>query len=279
MGPRAWALLLVLPVLLGLSVLAHAQADVAAPASGENVAEKPYVPIRPLNQDQGGSADLQEENPPLDVIDAPTAATLDTRSFYSRSRFYSGGGVLQYLSFGVFNGLNIGASLSMDSLIGRQNPVRVRAPEAQIKYRFFDGSRYIPALAVGYDGQGYDYNQVTKNYNENRRGFYLVGSQELGIPGLEIHPSINVSDFNSNAFGGAIPLTYTYENRVAGLIEWDNITGQESASRLNAGVRVFVTQNLHIDFAVRGIGQRGNFPDGTPRGVERIIQLSYTGSF
>ncbi|HVC08487.1 MAG TPA: hypothetical protein VNH15_00930 [Elusimicrobiota bacterium] len=270
---RALALFLV----LGLCAGARAQSDAAAPAPAN--APKPYIPIRPLNPGQDQNAGEEEANPSLDVIDAPTAATLDQGSFYSRSRFYSAGGILQYLSFGVFDGLNIGASVSLDSLIGRQSPIRVRAPEAQIKYRFYDGGRFVPAMAVGYDGQGYDYDQITKNYNENRRGIYWVASQELGIPGLEVHPSVNLSDFNSSSFGGAIPITYTYQDRVAAMLEWDNINSLMSQSRLNAGVRFFVTPALHIDFAVRGIGQSGRFPDGTHRGTERVIQLVYTGSF
>ena len=272
---RAVALLLV----LGLCAGVRAQSGVAAPAPTGESAQKPYIPIRPLNPGQNPDIAAGEGNPVLDVIDAPTAAALDQGSFYSRSRFYSSGGLLQYLSFGVIDGLNIGASLSMDNLVGRQSPIRVRAPEAQIKYRFYDGGRFVPAMAVGYDGQGYDYDQVTKNYNENRRGIYWVASQELGIPGLEVHPSVNLSDFNSNSFGGSIPLTYTYRDRVAGMIEWDNINSLMAQSRLNVGVRFFVTPSLDIDFAVRGIGQRGRFPDGTHRGTERVIQLVYTGSF
>jgi len=270
---RALALFLV----LGLCAGARAQSDAAAPAPAN--APKPYIPIRPLNPGQDQNTNAEEINPSLDVIDAPTAATLDQGSFYSRSRFYSAGGILQYLSFGVFNGLNIGVSVSLDSLIGRESPIRVRAPEAQIKYRFYDGGRFVPAMAVGYDGQGYDYDQITKNYNENRRGIYWVASQELGIPGLEVHPSVNLSDFNSSSFGGSIPVTYTYRDRVAAMLEWDNINSLMAQSRLNVGVRFFVTPALHIDFAVRGIGQSGRFPDGTHRGTERVIQLVYTGSF
>ncbi|MHB2026384.1 MAG: hypothetical protein ACYCPQ_07060 [Elusimicrobiota bacterium] len=269
----AFARALALLLLVGFCSKALAQAD-AVSANGPD--SKPYIPIRPKMDDAGEQMDGA---PDLQVIDAPTAAVLDSGFFYSRTRFYSGGGALQYLSFGVFNGLNVGASLSMDNLVGRQNPVRVREPEAQIRYRFYDGNRFIPAMAIGYDGQGYDYDQTTQSYNEPRRGLYWVGSQELGIPGLEIHPSVNIADLNSNSLGGAVPLVYTYRNRVAALVEWDNINNLLAQSRLNAGVRFFVTPNFHLDFDVRGIGQTGRFPDGTNRGTERVIQMGYTDSF
>ncbi len=212
------------------------------------------------------------------VIDAPTAATLDPRTFAVKSRLYSAGGFLQYFSLGAFRGLNIGASMSADGLVGNTSPIGVRTPQAQIKYRFYDGNRYLPALAIGYDGQGYDYNRVTHSYNEPGRGFYLVGSRELGIPGLELHPSINVSDVNPNSVFGALPLTYTIKNTVALLAEWDNIHNFVD-SRVNLGLRIYVTSHFDIDIAARGVGQGGYYSDGTFRGPERIIQLRYIGNF
>jgi hypothetical protein len=211
------------------------------------------------------------------IIDAPTAATLDPGIFAVQSRFYSGGGLLQYVSLGVFNGLNIGASMSGDGLVGNAPSIGLRTPQAQIKYRFYDGNRYMPALAIGYDGQGYDYNRVTHSYNEPGRGFYLVGSRELGLPGLEIHPSINVSNVNPNAVFGALPLTYTIKNKVALLVEWDNIHNFVD-SRVNLGLRFYVTTHLEIDIAARGVGQGGYYSDGVLRGPERIVQLRYIGN-
>ena len=49
--------------------------------------------------------------------------------------------------------------------------------------------------------------------------------------------------------------------------------------RTDAGLRVHLTPALHIDFAVRGIGQGGSYADGSARGPERIVQMKYTGNF
>jgi opacity protein-like surface antigen len=216
--------------------------------------------------------------PDSEIIDAPTTAVLDDHAYSTRSRFYSQGGILEYLSFGVYPGVNLGASAAVDGFIGDQKQIRARAPNAQVKWRFYEGDQTWPSLALGYDGQGYEYNAAIQRFNERQRGFYVVGTKELGIPGLELHPSINISDFNSNAIFGALPVTYNFRDKVELLLEWDNIATW-SGSRFNTGLRFFVTQNFHIDCAVRAVGAGGAFSDGSPRGPERIVQLKYSSNF
>lgn len=224
----------------------------------------------------GGSGGLLQ--PDVNVIDAPTSAVLDYGGYSSLSRFYAQGGVLEYVNFGIFQSLNLGGSLSMDGIIGNSRNVRLRAPNVQVKYRFYDGDRWFPSAALGYDGQGYDYNSVDKRYNNRQRGFYVVATQELGVPGLEVHPSMNISDFDSNAFFGSIPLSYNIKDKVSLLAEWDNIQNFLD-SRFNAGVRAYLTPHFHLDFAVRRIGQGGTYANGDVRAPERIVQIRYSGNF
>ena len=246
-------------------------------------ADPQMIPIKPKSEADQAVEGLVPSptglvEPDTMVIDAPTAATLDPGTFAVQSRFYSGGGLLQYISLGVFRGLNIGASMSADGLVGSHSSVGIRTPQAQIKYRFFDGNRYLPALAVGYDGQGYDYNPLIHDYSQQGRGFYLVGSQELLIPGLQIHPSVNVSGTNSNSVFGAIPITYTIKNKIELLAEWDNINNFVD-SRVNLGIRFYVTRHFDIDIAARTINEGGYYSNGEPRGPERIVQFRYIGNF
>ncbi|MFI5363931.1 MAG: hypothetical protein ACHQ49_18370, partial [Elusimicrobiota bacterium] len=221
-----------------------------------------------------------EDAPPPDseIIDAPTSSVLDDHAYSTRSRLYSQGGLLEYLAFGVYPGVNLGASAAVDGLIGNQNDVRMRAPSIQAKWRFYEGNQTLPSFAVGYDGQGYLYNSSTQRFNERQRGFYVVATKEFGVPGLQFHPSFNISDFNSNAIFGALPLTYNIRDKAELLLEWDNIADWND-SRLNAGARYFLNKNFHIDFAVRAIGAGGAFSNGASRGPERILQLKYSNSF
>ncbi len=216
--------------------------------------------------------------PDTDVIDAPTTAVLDNYGYSARSRFYSRGGLLQHLSFGVYPGINLGASAAIDGLIGDESHVRMRAPTAQVKYRFYEGDAQLPSFAVGFDGQGYAYNTGIRRFNQRQRGFYVVATKELGVPGLELHPSFNVSDFDSNSIFGSIPLSINIRDKASILLEWDNIANW-SDSRLNAGLRAYLTPNFNVDFAVRAIGAGGVYSDGARRGPERIVQLKYSNSF
>ena len=225
----------------------------------------------PTARDGGLQADTE-------VIDAPTTAVLDNYGYSSRSRFYSRGGILQYLAFGVYPGVNLGASAAIDGLIGDEQHVRMRAPTAQVKWRFYEGDNELPSFAVGFDGQGYSYNSIPRRFNQRQRGFYVVASKELGVPGLQLHPSFNVSDFDSNGVFGSLPLTINIRDKVTILMEWDNINNW-SDSRLNMGLRAYLTQSFAVDFAVRAIGAGGAYSDGAQRGPERVVQLRYSNSF
>ncbi|MDO8756469.1 MAG: hypothetical protein Q7J64_00510 [Elusimicrobiota bacterium] len=245
--------------------------DLSAQAPASEVKIKPKAAARSSARDGGGTPDT-------DVIDAPTTAVLDNYGYSARSRFYARGGILQHLSFGVYPGINLGASASVDGLIGDERHVRMRAPTAQIKYRFYAGDSEMPSFAVGFDGQGYRYNQNDRRFNQRQRGFYVVATKELGVPGLELHPSFNISDFDSNGIFGSLPLSINIRDKASILLEWDNINNW-SDSRLNMGLRAYLTPSFQVDFAVRAIGAGGFYGDGAPRGPERVVQLKYSNAF
>lgn len=265
---------LLVTALLGLTAGPAFAADPPETPASE---AKPSSPrLRSKEASAGGGGELL--SPDVDLIDTPTTAVLDYGGYSARSRFFRQGGLLQYVSFGVFQGVNLGASLTIDGLVGDNRIVRVRAPSAQVKWRFYEGDRSLPSLALGFDGQGWSYNQQDKRYNHRQRGFYVVGSQELGVPGFMFHPSVNVSDFDTNDIYGALPLSYNFRDKLTLMAEWDAINNFRD-SRLNGGVRVYVTPRFQVDFAVRGIGQGGEYPNGDSRGPERVVQLRYAASF
>jgi len=216
--------------------------------------------------------------PDTTLIDIPTASALDLGGFQSRTRFFSSGGFLETLGFGVYPRVNLGVSFNVDRLVGNDSPVQIRRPELNMKIRFFDGDRLIPAFAMGFNGQGYFYNKPSKTYNQKQRGLYFVGSQEIGLPGLQAHAGMNIWDFDSNGVGGFLASSLNIRDRVKLMVEWDNLNSIFD-SRFNSGLRVYMTPNFNFDFAVRGIGQGGRHPDGQPRDPERVMQFKYIGHF
>jgi hypothetical protein len=264
-----------LMVLTGASCWAADAPDAPAYVQPVKIRPKTAALQKESSEGQEGSG---LNAPETSVIDAPTAAVLDYGGYSSQTRFYSSGGLLEYASFGVYHRLNLGASFSVNGLIGSDTAVRVLPPEVQVKYRIYDGDRYLPAFGAGYDGQGFDYSATEKLYHDRQRGFYVVASDELGVPGLQAHPSLNISDVNTNSIFGSIPLSYNIRDKATVLFEWDNISNFGN-SRVNSGLRVYLTPKFQVDFAVRRIGQGGFFADNTSRGPERIVQFKYSGNF
>lgn len=217
--------------------------------------------------------------PDVEMIDVPTAGILDYYGFLIKTRAYSGGGVVGGLNFGVMERLNLGASMSVDRFIGSDPGVKMRKPEIQVKYRFYDGGYYIPAMALGYDGQGYYYNPAAKKYLEKGHGLYVAGSKEIGLPGLALHGGFNVPDFDNNYLFSFLGLNYTLEEKVAFMVEYDNMFHDADPKRFNAGMRFYVTPYFQLDVAAREIGANEDFKNGWKRKTERIVQMRYTTSF
>jgi len=217
--------------------------------------------------------------PDVEMLDIPTAGILDYYGFMMKTRFYSGGGVLGSLNFGVLERLNMGAAMTVDKLIGSDSGIKMHRPEIQVKFRFFDGGYYLPAAAVGYDSQGYYYDAATKKYLEKGKGLYVVGSKEIGVSNLVLHGGFNISDFDNNLYFGFVGFNYTLEDKLAFILEYDNLFHSDDSSRVNAGTRIYITPYFQLDIGLREIGRNDTLSTGVKRKAERIVQMRYTTSF
>ena len=204
------------------------------------------------------------------LIDTPTAEVLALRDFGLRTRFFSGGGVLTYFDFTVINRLSIGASFTVEHLIGENDEdLKLLVPALQLKYRFYDGSEVLPAFALGFDNQGFYYDHDKDEYKQKAKGLYLAATKEIFTPGLIFNPGLNVTvdDFEFDKLAGFASLAYNIKDAVNLMFEWDNIHNFKD-SRLNAGGRIYITEYFALDFAVRNFNGK----------AERIAQLKYTCS-
>jgi len=205
-------------------------------------------------------------------VDIPTADVLDPKTFSTSFRFYSEGGITSRLVLGPFKRLNVGFSLDAQRLIGGNDPHMIR-PSAFIKFRFFDGTDIIPAFAIGYDNQGYLYQEASRDFLQREKGIYLVGSHEIFLPDFELHAGINIPrvDEDGTPFGffGA---TWKIVPTFALLAEYDNVQ-KSPDNRVNLGGRFWVTPYFNIDVAARNVGR------GASRGAERIVRLNYVTNF
>ncbi len=205
----------------------------------------------------------------VDVIDSPTPNTVDYGGYRLNFRFYKEGGILSTISFGVFRRLNIGASWDNEKVIGSDDP-RTNKPALQAKFRIYDGSMVIPAIAIGYDGQGRFFDKVKDEYAERDRGLYMSMGREIFFPRFEAYGGVNISKFKEGEVYGSIGLSYTIEDKFVLMTEYDNIRNGVD-NRWNAGIRVFAMQQLHIDFAFRQIASN--------KDKDRLVRINFVGSF
>ncbi len=222
-----------------------------------------------------GEAGISLKNRDINVIDIPTAEVVDHYGYNVSFRFGSEGALQTKTSFGVFPRLNLGFGLDGERVLGTED-ARLNKPTINIKFRLFDGKKNLPALALGYDGQGYVYNRTSDEYEQREKGLYLVSTSEIFAKDLLLHIGGNIFDFEEgDSVRGFAGLSYTYEQTVGLLFEYDHAT-EYNERRINFGLRYFVSPVFTVD----GIGR--NIPDGadgTARETERIVKLNYTGSF
>lgn len=211
------------------------------------------------------------------IIDVPTADTLDRYQASFLTRAYDHGTVMESIDFGVYPRINLGVSVAVHELLGSSSSVRVLDPDFQAKWKVYDGSLYLPAIAIGYDGRRYGYGYDsrrnytrTKDYLDDRKGGYITFSREIIVPGLHASAGVNLSDFDFDDLYMFSGLFYNLAEKAALMAEWDNIRNIRD-SRLNLGVRFYLHPSLALDGAVRRVG-RGDES-------ERILQIRYVTNF
>lgn len=211
----------------------------------------------------------------IQVIDIPTADVVDHYGYNVNFRFGSEGALQTKTAFGIFPRLNMGFGLDAERVLGSRD-ARMNRPTLNVKFRLFDGTDVLPALAIGYDGQGYVWSKAIDEYEQREKGLYAVLSREIITPDLMLHLGANHFDFeHGNSTRGFVGLAYTIEQIVGLMAEWDHAT-EFKERRVNFGLKYYVTPVFTVDAIGRNIPKA---PRSDSRETERIVRLSYTGSF
>ena len=203
-------------------------------------------------------------------IDSPTVGLLDYGGYDLSFRLFTDGGILTRLNFGVFSIVNLGFGWELTKVIGNQD-ITVGPPALSLKIKPYAGGMILPAIAFGYDGQGYFYDKTSSKFLQKEKGIFLVFGRELFFPGFELNFGANMNDFEANKVYGFTNMSINLEDKFYFLAEYDNIH-YLPASRLNLGVRFFITSDLSIDLAGRDMG-------AGDRIAERIVRIAYRSNF
>jgi len=217
-------------------------------------------------------------NPDLDYgamiegVDIPTSDVLDAGTYGLNFRLYTDGGLVSRLLMSPFRRVHLGLAADAQNLIGTGDPRMIR-PSVYFKLRAFDGTDILPALALGYENQGYLYKRPAKRFLQDGRGLYVVMSHEILVPDMELHGGVNIPKVEDEAdVYGFTGITYRLAPSFALLLDYDNIrNGPEN--RLNIGGRFWVTPYFNVDVSARNVGRNAD------RGAERVVILNYVGQF
>lgn len=232
----------------------------------------------------GAQQDLQ----PRQLIEAPTAGLLPSRSLGLDLRFYGSDGILGGVSVGVFSRGMGGVSFGGSDLLGNEAVNLNPRVEFSGRLRVLEEGYTLPALAVGYTSQGYGmYDDELKRYTRKSKGVYLVASKNfrllLGHTGLHIGANRSFEDGDGDEdFTGYIGVDAGLGKYVVAVAEYDFGLNDNSDNSLgsgkgflNAGIRWTLSGTFTLGFDLKNIfrnGMQNPHPD-------RELRIAYFGKF
>jgi len=145
-----------------------------------------------LAQNTAGDASNIE---PRYVIDTPTGGLLKRGAFAMDVDFFQEGGMTIGLTAGALDRLNFGISYGGTGIIGQDEITMQKLPGVNVKFRLFDETIAMPAIALGFDSQGKEnYIDSLQRFTIKSRGFYAAASKNYSLMGnLSLHGGTNYS--------------------------------------------------------------------------------------
>ena len=252
---------------------------------------------------------------PYRMINTHTAGVLSRASFdvdflvYASPDWY-GSGLLPGVHVGLSDRFNIGISYGGEGIIGYSNRVRWNAlPGILIKYRLLEEGVASPALAIGFDNQGYGGSAGKAVYGYDgyvykSPGFFAAFSKNyLMFTSIQIgfHGTLNYSIEGVDEVVGADDVRWAnlavgadigINDEIAFFFEYDfafnDVTGANNDKHIyalphkgffNIGLRWVFTENFYIEFDMLDIFENKTRLDGAPIGWGRELKVAYVSKF
>jgi len=220
----------------------------------------------------------QEQEPPpppeygrglqfTNLANVPIAGLLDRGTYEIDLRMYPEGGLYTFVTIGFLRSVNIGFSYGAENVIGRGRVDWNPNVEFAFKARLIPESRVLPALALGYAGQGFGPHLTDPDplddvdldrYAVKSPGFYAVLSKNYRIlTEVGLHLGVNKSreadvDDDLNAFAGMdlslSPELYLILEYDAALNDNDEDAVGYGNGYLNFGLKWAASEHLRLEF-------------------------------
>jgi len=229
---------------------------------------------------------------PLRIVDFPTAGLYARGEYGVEMDLYSDGGLLFGIGVGIARFVSFGVSYGGIGFIGSGDPDMNPRPEVNLRVRLLEEDVALPALALGFDSQGYGrYFDEEDGYGEQRylvksRGFYAVASKNWDLVGpLSLHAGISFSlendvDDDPTVYVG---LMKTFEETAEFAVEFDVAANDtrgdprivERRGHLNVSVAWRVSEDFSLALKVRDIATTDKEGVADQRKWNRGFCLSY----
>lgn len=227
--------------------------------------------------------------PPRQLVDCPTAATLPRASFDFQVRSSSNGSLVAQTTIGLHRRFMVGMSYGGEKVLGDEKADWYNEMQFLVKYQLITETIYMPALALGYEGQGYGrYFNDLERYMFKSKGFYGVVSKGYRTykwsSGLHAGVYYSLEDDGdgdddvSVFLGGDMQL----QNDLLLVAEYDLAMSDNRDSErsgkgwgyLNIGVRWIFSERLEIGFDMENLLGNRNDTKNPTRGL-RITYLEF----
>jgi hypothetical protein len=253
--------------------------------------------LLPAAPEDGEPGPVGLQSQPVRIVDFPTAGLLPRRGFRIETDIYADGGLLLGLSVGFARYFSFGISYGGYNVIGSDDPVMNPEPAVNLKARLVEESVVTPAIAIGFDSQGYgEFLDDEDEYGEERylvksRGVFAVASKNWELLGaLSLHGGLSYSLENETdndltvfagmikSFGGFLDLRAEYDvatNDNEG--KWEIV---EDRGFLNASIVWHLNENFALSLEVRDVSAKdGLAQDGVEdmRKWNRGLSIVYYG--
>ena len=220
------------------------------------------------------------------LIDSPTAGLCGQWTYACDLRVFPNGGMLTRVSVGLLSRLTAGLSYGGLNIIGEGDLDWNPRVEFQARLRIIDEGFLMPALAVGFDSQGYGfYDKSLERYEIKSKGVYAVLSKSFWLFGpLGLHGGANYSleekdddisffaGVDKDLFAGLVVLA-EYDCALNDNTE-DDVYGAGNGY-VNAGIRWTFAKKLSLEFDLKNLADNR---ENNPR-VSREVRIIYWDQF
>lgn len=225
-------------------------------------------------------------NPPnWELVNAPNAAILPRGEFQIGLRLYPEGGTLVRAVLGLVDGVMVGVAYGGVGVIDYEPPVWNPDVGFMFRFRITQETQYLPAISLGYDGQGLGgYDSTRQRYYITAKGIYLVASKFIDVFGpTRIHFGLNNSGEpsvlpgqrkNISAFLG---MDRYLNPKLSLAMEYDDLLSEEERF-FNLRFCWTFAPEISLELSFENLFSNPKNPFYT-NGPSRILKINYIGHF